>query len=223
MEPMTTDRPYQDRRSAGRVLARFLALAPVGDHPIVLALPRGGVPVADEIATALGAPLDVFLVRKLGLPGQPELAMGALASGDVRVLDENLIEFAGVTPEELAAVIKRETKELERRESLYRRGLPPRNIAGRSVIVVDDGLATGSTMRAAVAALRRTGCRHLTVAVPVGARSTCAELASEVDTLVCPLQPEPFHAVGLWYDNFLPTEDAEVCDCLARHAERPAA
>ena len=220
---MTADRPYQDRRAAGRVLAQNPALAHASDDPIVLALPRGGVPVADEIATAIRAPLDVFLVRKLGLPGQPELAMGALASGGIRVLDEHLIESADVTPEELSIVVKRETEELERREELYRRGRPPLALAGRSVIVVDDGLATGFTMRAAIAALRRAGCRQLAVAVPVGARSTCADLAKEVDALVCPLQPEPFHAVGLWYEDFSPTEDAEVCACLARHADRSAA
>jgi predicted phosphoribosyltransferase len=223
MAAMTSERPYRDRRSAGRILAREHALTRIGDDPIVLALPRGGVPVADEIATALNAPLDVFLVRKLGLPGQPELAMGALASGGIRVLDSNLIESAEVSPEELAMVVKSETKELERRETLYRRGRPPLEIAGRSVIVVDDGLATGSTMRAAVAALQRAGCRHLTVAVPVGAPSACAALSHEVDTLVCPLQPEPFHAVGLWYDDFSPTEDAEVCECLAHHVRRSAA
>ena len=220
---MTTDRPYRDRRTAGRILAKEGALTRLGSQALVLALPRGGVPVADEIASALGAPMDVFLVRKLGLPTQPELAMGAIASGGVRLFNVELLESAGISPEEFAEVVKRETSELERREALYRRGRPPLDIAGRAVIAVDDGLATGFSMRAAIAALRRAGCRNLTVAVPVGARSTCAEIAEEVETLVCPLQPEPFHAVGLWYDNFTPTEDDEVCECLARHSHRPAA
>ncbi len=220
---MTTDRPYRDRRTAGRVLAKESALTRLEEDVLVLALPRGGVPVADEIASALHAPMDVFLVRKLGLPSQPELAMGAIASGGVRLFNVELLESAGVSPEEFAAVVERETRELERREELYRRGRPPLDISGRSIVVVDDGLATGFTMRAAVAALRRAGCRNITVAVPVGARSTCAEIAEEVETLVCPLQPEPFHAVGLWYDNFTPTEDHEVCECLARHTHHPAA
>jgi len=220
---MTTDRPYRDRRTAGRVLAKESALTRLGADALLLALPRGGVPVADEIATALGAAMDVFLVRKLGLPSQPELAMGAIASGGIRLFNVELLESAGISPEEFAAVVERESRELERREALYRSGRPPLNVAGRPIVVVDDGLATGFTMRAAIAALRRAGCHNLTVAVPVGARSTCAEIADEVETLVCPLQPEPFHAVGLWYDNFTPTEDEEVCECLARHSHRSAA
>jgi predicted phosphoribosyltransferase len=221
---MTADRPYRDRRTAGRVLARHPAIARLkGTDVLILALPRGGVPVADEIATALAAPMDVFLVRKLGLPSQPELAMGAIASGGIRLFNIELIEEAGLTPEELAEVVSRETAELERREQLYRHGRPPLNIVGRSIVVVDDGLATGFTMRAAIAALRRGGCDALTVAIPVGAASTCAEIAREVETLVCPLKPDPFHAVGLWYDNFTPTEDEEVRECLARHLHHPAA
>jgi putative phosphoribosyl transferase len=220
---MTADRPYRDRRTAGRILAKEKALLRIGETALVLALPRGGVPVADEIATALNAPMDVFLVRKLGLPSQPELAMGAIASGGVRLLNDELIESAGITPDELEAALSREVAELERREALYRRGRPPLQLAAGPVILVDDGLATGFSTRAAIAGLRLAGCRDLTVAVPVGARSTCAEIAPLVEALVCPLQPEPFHAVGLWYDNFTPTEDSEVRECLARHRHRSAA
>ncbi len=220
---MTRDRPYRDRRAAGRALAKEPALHRPGPPPLILALPRGGVPVAAEIADALNAPLDVFLVRKLGLPDHPELAMGALASGGVRVLDAALIESARVTPEELAAVLKREAAELERREQRYRQGRPLADVRDRPVIVVDDGLATGFTLRAAIGALRRAGCRDLTVAVPVGAASSCADLAEEVETLVCPLRPHPFHAVGLWYDKFEATSDDEVIACLAHHLDRHAA
>ncbi len=220
---MTADRPYRDRRTAGRILAKEHALTRLEPDTLVLALPRGGVPVADEIANALGLTMDVFLVRKLGLPGQPELAMGALASGGIRLFNVELIESTRTSPEEFEEVVRQETAELERREALYRHGRPPLEIAKHSIVVVDDGLATGFTMRAAITALRRAGCRDLTVAVPVGARSTCAEIAQEVEKLVCPLQPEPFHAVGLWYDNFTATTDDEVCECLARHMHRPAA
>ncbi|MDF3055915.1 MAG: putative phosphoribosyl transferase [Rariglobus sp.] len=220
---MTKNRPYRDRRFAGRVLAKETSLVRPGENTLVLALPRGGLPVAEEIAHALDAPLDVFLVRRLGLPDHPELAMGAIASGGIRVLNEDLIESARVTSAELAAVVKHETIELARRETLYRHGRPSPDVRGRPVVIVDDGLATGFTMRAAVAALRRAGCGHLTVAAPVGARSTCAELDAEVDTLVCPLQPQPFHAVGLWYDKFPAVEDDEVFKILARHMDRSAA
>lgn len=220
---MTTDRPYRDRRTAGRILAKDNALVRLDGNALVLAIPRGGVPVADEIATALDAPLDVFLVRKLGLPAQPELAMGAIASGGVRLLNVELLETAGISPKDFAEVVERETRELDRREALYRRGRPPLDLAGRAIILVDDGLATGFSMRAAIAALRRAGCRDLTVAVPVGAHSTCTEIAGEVETLVCPLRPDPLYAVGLWYDNFTATEDGEVCECIARHSHRPAA
>jgi putative phosphoribosyl transferase len=211
---------YRDRRDAGRTLALYARDKEVGADPLVLALPRGGVPVAAEVADALNAPLDVFLVRKLGTPDQPELAMGAIASGGVRLLDETLIAYSDVSAGELAAVTERETRELERRERAYRAGRPPLELKFRPVIVVDDGLATGFTMRAAVAALRKADCARITVAVPVGARSSCEEVSREVDVLVCPLQPEPFRAVGLWYEDFAPTTDEEVRDCLARHQAR---
>jgi len=220
---MTADRPYRDRRTAGRILAKDKALVRLSENALVLALPRGGVPVADEVATALDTPMDVFLVRKLGLPSKPELAMGAIASGGVLLFDEELIESAGISPAELDEVVSRETAELQRREALYRSGRAPLQLAGRPIILVDDGIATGLSMRAAITALRRLGCLDLTVAVPVGARSTCTEIAWQVETLVCPLQPEPFHAVGLWYDNFMTTKDSEVRECLARHQHRSAA
>ena len=205
---------YRDRRHAGRVLASYLMDRFVGENPLVLALPRGGVPVGFEVAAALSAPLDVFLVRKIGLPIQPEFAMGSLASGGLRLLDHALIEEAGVTPEELARITAREGRELERCEELYRAGRAPLQLQGREVIIVDDGLATGFTMRAAVAALRKLGCSRITAGVPVGAEDSCAMLAAEVDLLVCPLQPSVFHSVSLWYGEFAPTEDAEVRDCL---------
>ena len=208
---------YRDRRDAGRTLALYLRGKETGTDPLVLALPRGGVPVAAEVAEALEAPLDVFLVRKLGLPGQPEVAMGAIASGGLRLLDEGLIAYADVSAAEVAAVTERETWELGRREQAYRAARPLPEVKFRPVIVIDDGLATGFTMRAAVAALRKAECARITVAVPVGARSSCEELAREVDVLVCPLQPEPFRAVGQWYTDFAPVTDDEVRRCLSRH------
>ena len=177
---------------------------------IVLALPRGGVPVASEVARALGAPLDVLLVRKLGVPQQPELAMGAIAAGGVRVLHQAVVDALGITPDVIDAVAAREGAELARREQAYRSGRPPLEIAGRTVVVVDDGLATGSTMRAAVAALRALQATRIVVAVPVGARETCRELAGEADEVVCVEAPALFQAVGQWYDDFSPTTDDEI-------------
>lgn len=213
---MNTEGFYRDRRDAGRTLASHLKELEVGAEPLVLGLPRGGVPVAAEVAEALGAPLDVFLVRKLGLPGHAEVAMGAIATGGVRLLDTALIAQAGVTDAEVAEVTERETEELHRREREYRGRAENPEIGRHPVVVVDDGLATGFTMRAAVAALRKLGCPRITAAVPVGAESSCEELAREVDLLVCPLQPDPFRAVGLWYRQFDATDDAEVMACLAR-------
>jgi predicted phosphoribosyltransferase len=172
------------------------------------------------VARALGAPLDVFLVRKLGAPGHEELAMGALASGGVRVLNEDVVRALSVTPEELAIATERERRELERRERAYRDGRPAPEVRGRVVILVDDGLATGSTMRAAVAALRRLGPSRLVVAAPVGAPDTCAELGQEADEAVCARTPEPFYSVGSWYDDFRQTSDEEVTALLARASQR---
>jgi len=212
---MNPDGRYRNRREAGQFLASSLQGYEVGIDPLVLGLPRGGVPVAAEVAEGLGAPLDVFLVRKLGFPSHAELAMGAIASGGVQVLDHPLIAAAGVSEAKLAAVITRETEELRRQEQAYRPGGPP-PVGSHPVIVIDDGLATGFTMRAAVAALRQAGCPRITVAVPVGPRSTCRELSREVDLLVCPLQPNQFLSVGAWYTDFSAISDEEVQACLAR-------
>jgi predicted phosphoribosyltransferase len=207
---------FSDRFDAGRRLAA--ELLDYADRPdvLVLALPRGGVPVAFEVARALHAPLDVFLVRKLGVPGHRELAMGAIASGGVRVLNEDVVRGLGVPDEVLDAVAARERTELERREWAYRDGRPPPAVRGRTVILVDDGLATGSTMRAAVRALRAQGPARIVVAVPVGAPETCAEFQDEADEAVCARTPDPFYAVGLWYSDFTQTTDEEVRDLLAR-------
>src|SRR5262245_37070546 len=192
---------YRDRADAGQALAE--RLMPYADRPdvLVLALPRGGVPVAFEVARALGVPLDVFLVRKLGVPGQRELAMGALATGGVRVLNREVVEALGIPDEVVDAVAFEEEEELRRREREYRGDRPPPDVRGRVVILIDDGLATGSTMRAAVAALRRLGPARVVVAVPVGAPETCAELRGEADEVVCARTPDPFYAVGRWYDD----------------------
>jgi putative phosphoribosyl transferase len=189
---------------------------------IVLALPRGGVPVAFEVAMALQAPLDVFLVRKLGVPGHEELAMGAIASDGVRIVDTEMVEALGISERELESVIQREQRELGRRERLYRGNAPPPVITDRVVILIDDGLATGSSMRATVAAVRTQAPARIVIAVPIAAPSTCAELSHEVDEIVCAVTPEPFYAVGLWYEDFSQTTDAEVCELLriaraARH------
>jgi putative phosphoribosyl transferase len=182
----------------------------------VLGLPRGGVPVAFEVAKALAAPLDVFIVRKLGVPGQEELAMGATATGNVRVLNEGLIRDLAISEETIASVAAKEERELQRREQLYRGDRMPLRISGKNVILVDDGLATGSTMRAAVLALRRLGPARIIVAVPVAAGSSCEEFKDEVDEIVCATTPEPFYSVGQWYERFSQTTDEEVQDFLRR-------
>lgn len=206
---------YRDRREAGRVLAAELRGKDLGDAPVLLALPRGGVPVAAEISQRLHLPLEVFIVRKLGAPGHPEFAMGAIASGGVELLDEPLIQQQNISRAEVAAVIAREQAELRRREALYgsSSGL---ELGTRAAVLVDDGLATGFTLRATVTALRRKHCPRISVAVPVGARASCLQLEQTVYQVVCPMQPDNFMAVGVWYDNFLPTDDDEVLACLAR-------
>jgi putative phosphoribosyl transferase len=214
---------FLDRTEAGRELAAVLAPRYAGrGDVIVLGLPRGGVPVAYEIATALDAPLDVFIVRKLGLPGHEEFGIGAIASGGVRVVDDSVLRAYGIDAEMLDRITGRERRELERRERLYRDDRPFPIVRDRVVILVDDGLATGSTMRAAVAALRAEGPREIVIAVPVGARETCQGMAEQVDDLVCLMTPEPFYAVGLWYENFDQTGDAEVHDLVERAATRTA-
>ena len=205
---------YQDRRHAGRVLASALINYARRSDVTVLALPRGGVPVAYEVARQLGAPLDVLVVRKLGVPGHEELAMGALASGDVQVMNEEVVSALGISQGAIAAAVSEESRELARRERAYRGKQPPLDVSGRTVILVDDGLATGSTMRAAVAGLRQRGPERIVVGVPIAAPSTCEELASEVDDIVCAVTPEPFYAVALWYADFPQTTDQEVRELL---------
>jgi putative phosphoribosyl transferase len=189
---------------------------------VVLALPRGGVPVAFEVAQALGAPLDVFLVRKLGMPGHEEFAIGAIASGGVTVLNDETLRDYGVSREQVQAVVEAEQRELERREGRYRGDRPFPDVAGRTVILIDDGLATGSTMRAAVAALRQERPARVIVAVPTAPPETCDELRTIVDEMVCLITPEPFYAVGLWYEDFAQTTDEEVRELLDRAAARVA-
>jgi putative phosphoribosyl transferase len=190
----------------------------------VLALPRGGVPVGFEVAEALDAPFDVFVVRKLGFPGYDEVAIGAIASGGIRVLDEPMIRRYGISPHLLERVVAQEEKELQRRERVYRGVRPPLSLEGRTVILVDDGLATGSSMRAAVEAIRSQDPARIVVAVPVGPRETVRELSRQADEVVCVTMPEPFMAVGRFYEAFEQTTDAEVAELLARAAERePAA
>jgi putative phosphoribosyl transferase len=213
---------FADRSAAGRRLAEDLAAYAHRDDVIVLALPRGGVPVAHEIAIALGAPLDVFLVRKLGVPGHEEYAMGAIASGGVRVMNEELVREWRLGPAAIEQVAAREQRELERRELVYREGRAAPELAGRIVILVDDGLATGSTMRAAMAAVRAARPARLIVAAPVGAPDTCRLLRAEADEVVCSRTPEPFRAVGAWYADFSQTGDEQVQALLRAHRSGPA-
>ena len=213
---------FRDRSDAGRQLAARLKHYAGRANVLVLALPRGGVPVGFEVAEALGAPLDVFLVRKLGVPGHEELAMGAIAGG-VRVLNEQVIRTLRPSEAVLAAVEAKERTELERRERESRRERPPLDVTGKTVILVDDGLATGSTMRAAIAAVRRLGPARVVVAVPVGAADTCKECAREADEAICVQQPAPFHGVGMWYEDFSQTTDDEVRELLARSGKRQSA
>jgi predicted phosphoribosyltransferase len=207
-------RLFRDRRDAGRVLAGHLEHYRDRDDVVVLGLPRGGVPVAYEVATALHAPLDLFLVRKLGLPEHPELAMGAIATGGVVVLNDDVVRRLGVRPEVIRRATEQEGRELLRREQVYRENRPIVDVAGKTVILVDDGLATGASMRAAIAALRKFHPARIVVAVPAAPESTCAELKREVDEVVCAATPSPFFAVGESYWNFVQTTDEEVRDLL---------
>jgi predicted phosphoribosyltransferase len=211
-----TRQGFSDRQGAGIALARRLASYAGRQDVIVLGLPRGGVPVAYEVARALGAPLDVFVVRKLGLPGHEELAMGAVASGGVVVLDRDTIQALGVPRDAVARVLNAERRELERREREYRDDRPPPAVTGKTVILVDDGLATGSSMLAAVEALKQQRPARLIVAVPVGAPDTCSALQRYADEVVCAIMPEPFHGVGAWYEDFDQTTDNEVRELLVR-------
>lgn len=211
---------FEDRRDAGRALARKLAHQAGRQGVLVLALPRGGVPVAYEVARALGAPLDLFLVRKLGVPGHEELAMGAIATGGVRVLNHQVVSGFQIPAHVIERVASMEQAELERRERAYRGARPAPEVQGRTVILIDDGLATGSTMRAAVTALRQQEPERVIVAVPVGAVQTCEELRSLADEVVCAATPEPFFGVGQWYDDFSQTTDEEVHALLRRNGDR---
>lgn len=211
---------FHDRFEAGQILAEKLQHYRDRPDVLVLALPRGGVPVAFEIARSLNAPLDVFLVRKVGVPGHEELAMGAVANRNIRVSNQDVVQRLGISEAVFDEVADREHHELRRRRDLYRGGEPPLQVADHTIILVDDGLATGSTMRAAIAALREQRPSRLVVAVPVGASETCANLGQEVDEIVCGACPEQFTAVGAWYDDFSPTSDETVTHLLAKAAER---
>lgn len=205
---------FRDRTAAGRLLATQLAAYAHRPDVLVLALPRGGVPVAFEVARALHAPLDVIIVRKLGISGEEELAMGAIASGGVCVLNDDVVQRLGIPEEVIHKVAVHEQHELERRERLYRGDRPAYDVHGRTVILVDDGIATAATMRTAVAAVRQLHPVRLIIAVPVAASATCEELAAQVDELVCLSRPEAFLAVGFWYEHFSQTTDEQVRDLL---------
>jgi putative phosphoribosyl transferase len=212
-------RSFSNRAEAGQLLAEKLLKYGGRDDVIVLGLPRGGVPVAFEVAQRLHAPLDVFIVRKLGVPGFEELAVGAIASGGVRVLNEDVARALPNADDIIESVTTRETAELQRREQSYRDGRPAPDLRNKTVILVDDGLATGATMRAAVRALRQRDVAKIVVAAPVGAPETCRELEDEVDEIVCAMAPEYFQAVGQYYENFSQTSDEEVRELLARAAQ----
>ena len=217
---------FQDRMDAGRRLSSLLQPYAGRDHVLVLALPRGGVPVGFEVSRALSAPLDIFIVRKLGVPGREELAMGAIASGGVRVLNAETVAHFNISPEQIETIALHEIREMERRERLYRGSRTAVVVRGRTIILVDDGLATGSTMRAAVSALRQEGPEKIIAAVPVAARPICEELDEEADAAVCLYTPRDFYAVGQWYQDFSQTTDEQVRDLLdrsARHGSQHAA
>jgi predicted phosphoribosyltransferase len=207
---------FRDRREAGRRLAERLQNYAGRNDTIVLGLPRGGVPVAYEVAGALHLPLDVFVVRKLGTPWHPELAMGALASGGVRVINQDLVRELNVPASEVERITQREQRELERRERLFRGNRPFPDVSGKTVLLIDDGLATGATMQVAVAALRQKGAQRVVVGVPVASPDTCDAFRDITDDIVCVFTPEPFYAVGFWYDDFGQMSDDEVHDLLDR-------
>ena len=211
---------FFDRTEAGQFLAETLSTYANRDDVVVLALPRGGVPVAAKVAKNLNAPLDVFVVRKLGLPGHPELAMGAIASGGVRVFNGEVVNALRISDEVIDAVSAEELIELQRREKAYRAGLPPLDVEGKTVIVVDDGVATGSTMLAAVSALRQLNAARIVVAAPVIAASTYSDTQRAADEVAAVMMPEHFYAVGQWYEDFFQTSDQEVRDLLAEASRR---
>jgi putative phosphoribosyl transferase len=219
-ESMDDTRRFRDRTEAGRLLAQRLGKYAGRDDVVVLALPRGGVPVAYEVAKELGAPLGVFLVRKLGVPGHEELAMGAIASGGVLVLDQGIVQRLGIDRAQLERAVAQELQELQRREEAYDGRRAPQQLEGRTVILVDDGLATGSTMRAAALAVRELNPARVVVAVPVASRETCDDFRDVVDEVVCEATPRPFHAIGLWYEDFSQTSDDEVRELLDKAEAR---
>ncbi|MGW5044239.1 phosphoribosyltransferase [Streptomyces griseoluteus] len=216
-----SNRLFSDRAEAGRVLAKLLGRYRGNADVIVLGLPRGGVPVAYEVAAALGAPLDVFLVRKLGVPGQEEVAMGAIADGGVVVLNDDVVRGVGILPDTLRSAVEREARELRRQERTYREGRPAPELEGRTVILVDDGLATGASMRAAIQALRRHRPARSVAAVPAASESGCRELADMADDVVCATLPSPFFAVSESYGDFHQLADEEVRELLRRAVGRP--
>lgn len=207
---------YRNRSEAGKYLAAQLTSYADRDDALVLALPRGGVPVAFEVAKELRAPLDIFLVRKLGLPGHEELAMGAIATGGVRVLNDDVVDYLEISDDVIDSIAAKELTELERRERAYRGNRPEPDVRGKTVILVDDGLATGSTMRAAASAIRQQAPARIVVAVPVSARETCDEYRMGVDEIICAATPERFYGVGRWYRDFSQTTDEEVRELLKR-------
>lgn len=207
---------YHDRISAGKILAAHLRPYQKQPNTQVLALPRGGVPVAYEVAKQLNLPLDVFIVRKLGVPGHAELAMGALASGDVKLFNQDILDYLKIDSASINEVIKQEQLELKRRELLYRQNLPPLDVTNKTVILIDDGIATGATIRAAIMALKTLNPQKLVLAIPVAQNTTVKELAELVDEVICPLQPQNLIAVGMWYEDFSQTEDEEVLSLLKK-------
>lgn len=211
---------FKDRTDAGQFLAKELVAYENDPNVLVLALPRGGVPVAFEVAVLLNVPLDVFVVRKLGVPGQKELAMGAIASGGTQVLNEEIVQDFHLSSAVINQVAEREKQELERREHLYRGNHPFPVLHQRTIILVDDGLATGATMHVAILAIKKHQPAKIVVAVPVAAPQTCEELKAKVDEIICAKTPSPFYSVGLWYDKFLQTTDEEVCNLLEIAANR---
>jgi putative phosphoribosyl transferase len=211
---MTIETRFRNRTEAGKLLASKLTQYASRPDVLVLGLPRGGVPVACEVAKALNAPLDICLVRKLGVPGHKELAMGAIAAGGVQVLNEDLLDWLRISGHTIAEVGERELKELQRRDLIYRGDQPLPNMRDRIVILVDDGLATGSTMRAAIGVVKHQQPQRIIIAVPVAPLDTCDRLRSEVDEVVCSMTPEQFYAIGMWYEDFAQTTDEEVCQLL---------
>jgi putative phosphoribosyl transferase len=210
---------FNDRADAGRKLAKRLTEYANRPDVLILALPRGGVPVAFEVAKELNVKMDVFIVRKLGVPGNEELAMGAISSDNIRVLNEDVIRAFQIPQKIIEEVAENEFKELERRERIYRGNRPKPNISGSTVILIDDGLATGATMRAAVEAVKTKSPSKVVIAVPTAAPDTCSSLGNEVDKIICVATPEPFYGVGAWYEDFSQTTDREVCELLSRAAK----